>query len=348
MCDPDIITHVNVERAQEGGYHYLHESGCVWHHGRLYVGFANHPLLERNIEDEVIRGRVSDDGGMTWGPTQMWAQEPMTGGCSFNHPVFASYNNKLWGFFTRWEKDVELPRTEILQLEESTNRWQAINANIPTFIPFHPPMQTQDGNWIMAGESFWYEAAVAISKGDDWTQWELVIIPRREGLEFMFPETALIDQGDRLIAFCRPRNHGLGQIAYSYDHGHTWTQLQDSNYPMRSSQPCAGLLSTGQHFLITDHLDVDRHLLMIALTEPNGRVFKKALKIRHQAYPLRRHFGGYNIEKQRKPNTKSLVGTETEWSYPSAIEHEGKLYISYTQGKEDCVLSIIPINCLKI
>ena len=38
----------------------------------------------------------------------------------------------------------------------------------------------------------------------------------------------------------------------------------------------------------------------------------------------------------------------TEWSYPSAVEHDGNLYIAYTQGKEDCALSIVPIGVLAV
>ena len=44
----------------------------------------------------------------------------------------------------------------------------------------------------------------------------------------------------------------------------------------------------------------------------------------------------------------SRVGKPTEWSYPGAIEHDGKLYVAYTQGKEDCALSIIPLSALAV
>lgn len=33
---------------------------------------------------------------------------------------------------------------------------------------------------------------------------------------------------------------------------------------------------------------------------------------------------------------------------PAAIEHDGKLYITYTRGKEDCGLSIIPLSALAV
>jgi hypothetical protein len=349
MEDPSVITHVQVERAQEGGFHYLHESAIAWHRDRLFVGFANHPTVEINIIDELIRGRISEDGGMTFGPVTTWAAAPETNACSFNHPVLAVKDNQLWSFITRWEKDVQLPRTEIFLFDDACEKYKPVNANIPTFIPFRPPLKMKDGNWIMGGESFWHDAAVAISHGDDWTQWDLVVIPKSESLDLMFPETALIDQGDRIIAFCRPKTDGPAQVSISEDCGRTWELLRDSNFPICSAQPYAGLLSTGQHYLLTDHIDQGRALLTIALTEPGGRTFKKMLKVRHQQTPHRRLFTGGNwFNKDTGEKSTFTVSSETEWSYPAAVEHKGKLYISYTQGKEDCVLTIIPIACLTV
>ncbi len=38
--------------------------------------------------------------------------------------------------------------------------------------------------------------------------------------------------------------------AVSEDYGRTWTPARPSNLPMATSKPCAGLLSTGQRFLV--------------------------------------------------------------------------------------------------
>ena len=74
MRDLDVVTHVQVERAQRGGYHYLHEPATAWHNGALHAGWANHPLFEANEKDELLRGRRSTDSGLTWGPaaTPSW------------------------------------------------------------------------------------------------------------------------------------------------------------------------------------------------------------------------------------------------------------------------------------
>lgn len=338
MRDLDVVTHVQVERAQRGGYHYLHEPAIAWHNGILYAGWANHRLFEANVKDELLRGRRSTDGGLTWGPAATWAAPPWLGGESFNHPVLISHQGKLWGFFTRWENEV--PRAEIFNLDEAKQTWQPRQAHIPGFIPFTPPRKLRDGNWIIGGELGWTEAAVALSRSDDFTRWEVVQIPRPETMKLQFPETTLLDRGDELIVICRPREMKTAPTSVSKDGGRTWTTLRASNFPLAASKPLCGQLSTGQHYLITGSLEQGRTLMNIAVTAPGGRTFCRIWKIRHQQTPKRRLLGGQD--------GKSHVGGNTEWSYPAAVEHEGKLYVSYTQGKEDCALSIIPLSALAV
>ena len=114
-----------------------------------------------------------------------------------------------------------------------------------------------------------------------------------------------------------------------------------SNFPLAASKPLCGRLSTGQQYLITDNLEQGRCLLSIAVTAPGGDKFCRVWKIRHQQTPLRRLLGSPG-------NKKTHIGGHTEWSYPAAVEHDGKLYVIYTQGKEDCALSIIPLTALTI
>ena len=305
----------------------------------LYAGWANHPLFEANVKDEVLRGRQSSDGGLTWGPVKTWAAPPLLGGESYNHPVLSVHQGKLWGFFTRWER--EQPRTEIFTLDETAQTWQPRQAHIPGFLPFTPPRKMRDGNWIIGGEKHWYEAAVAISHGDDFTRWDVVQIPRPDEIALLFPETTLFERGDTLVAICRPKNAKTAPAAESKDCGRTWTPLRLSNFPLAASKPLCGRLSTGQQYLITDNLEQGRALLSIAVTAPGGDLFCRIWKIRHQQTPLRRLLGSPD-------GKKTHVGGNTEWSYPAAIEHDGKLYVIYTQGKEDCALSIIPLTALAV
>jgi hypothetical protein len=336
MEDLRIVTHILVERAQLGGYHYLHESAVAFHRDVLYVCWANHPTNEVNFTDEVIRGRHSTDGGFTWSEPEILAAAPQGGAQSFNHPVLHEHDGTLYGFFTRWVD--KKPGVEIFALNDATGKWDSQSAYIPGFLPFRPPLKMRDGNWIIGGENYWYEAAVAISHGEDMTAWDVVQIPRPADLDLIFPETALQDLGDRVIAICRPKLTRTAPVAVSEDCGRTWTTLALSNFPLDTSQTYCGVLSTGQYYLMTCNHEDGRALLQIAVTRPGEERFSRIWKLRHQKYPKRRLFGGWGHG--------NMVGQPTEWSYPAAVERDGKLYVTYTQGKEDCCLSIIPISVL--
>lgn len=337
MPDLDIVTHVVVERARPGGYHYLHEPSLVRHHGHFQLCFANHRTAEVNTRDELIRGRTSTDA-LHWREPEVWVEPPQAGCASFNHPVLFSHDDRLLGFFVGWRD--ERPTTELFELDEATGTWRYLEASIPGFLPFCPPQKLADGNWIIGGELHWYEAAVAISHGDDLTSWDTVQLPRPAELSLIFPETAVIARGDSLLAFCRPQHTPTAPVSESRDGGRTWTSLTPSNFPLAASQPFTGLLSTGQQYLLTDNLEQGRALLSIALTGPEGGLFRRIFKLRHQQWPAVRLFGGWG--------DGSREGMPTEWSYPSAVEHDGNLYIAYTQGKEDCALSIVPIGVLAV
>lgn len=348
MCDLDIVTHVTVERARMDGYHYLHEASIAWHHDRFHACWANHRELETgNNSGCLIRGTTSRDA-LRWEASSIWAQSPLAETKSINHPLLFPHGDRLYGFFACWRNE-PLPTTEVFILNDTTGEWDWLKgAGIPSFVPFCTPQRLENGDWIIGGESFWYDAAVIISDGDDFSKWRMVKIPCSEDIRLLYPETAIINRGNnKLLAFCRPQQHTpsapdawTAPVSESHDGGETWSALGRSNFPMAASQPFAGTLSTGHHYLLTNNLEEGRWLLSIALTDSGDGLFRRIFKIRHQEWPAIRLFGGYNDGRG------SFVGCTTEWSYPGAIEHNGNLYIIYTQGKEDCALSIVPIDML--
>ena len=348
MRDPDIVTHITVERAKKGGYHYLHEATIVWHRDRFYMGWANHRTNETGDHDELIRGCTSLDA-LHWSEPTIWAKSPLVGATSINHPLLFSHKDVLYGFFVCWREE-HIPTTELFILNEASGEWEwQKESTIPRFVPFCTPQLMDNGNWIIGGENHWDKAAVAISKGDDLAKWEMVNIPRPDDLTLFFPETAIVNRGNnKLLAFCRPqqKNRELpdawtAPVSESNDGGRTWSTLGLSNFPLSPSQPFAGRLSTGQNYLLTNNLEDGRTVLSIALTDSDGGLFRHIFKVRHQQWPAIRLFGGYKDEG-------SSAGKPTEWSYPNAFEYEGNLYIAYSQGKEDCALTIIPVEALNV
>jgi hypothetical protein len=338
MPELDIVTHVTVERAKRGGYHYLHEAAIAWHRDRFYACWANHPEKETGDYDELIRGCTSVDA-FHWSEATIWIQAPFIGGKSHNQPTLFTHNDKLYLFLTCWREE-HIPATEVFILNDNTGEWEwQEEATIPVFVAFCSPQRMDNGNWIIGGSSHWKEAAVAISDGDNFLKWTKVIIPRDDNIILIYPETSVVDKGNgELLAFCRPpQNEPIeltAPIAKSHDYGQTWTTLELSNFPLAPSQPFAGTLSTGHKYLLTNNLEDKRCLLTIALTDSDGKgLFRHIFKVRHQQWPQIRLFA---------------PGKPTQLAYPNVIEHNGNLYIIYSEGKEDCALSIVPIEVLNV
>jgi hypothetical protein len=206
------------------------------------------------------------------------------------------------------------------------------------FWPMQEPQKMPDGNWIMAGTriSNGYAVAgdlpaVAISKGDDLTQWEMVVIPRAHGTGKIWGESTVLVEGKRIINIARYGTKALALASVSEDHGRTWTPAAPSNLPMATSKPYAGILSTGQRYLVcTTTADTGgrRSPLTIAVSKPGESAFSKVFVIRTSLFE----------------GTPGVSAANADFSYPYAVEHEGCLYIGYTHKSHAAnELAVIPL-----
>ena len=335
------------------GYRFLHGLGLVFHKDRMYASFGHNKGAE-NTDTEEARYAVSEDQGKTWSPvTTMAAGQPGTG---VSHGSFLSHQGRLWAFMGAYQGSMRDIHTRAYVLDESTRQWQPKGTVIEGgFWPMQEPLKMDDGNWIMSGICVGKHltppsnpAAVAISHGDDLTKWDLVPIPKPPGVK-IWGESTVFLSGRRVTNISRYGEEHRALVAVSEDYGRTWTESLPSNLPMVTSKPYAGTLSTGQHYLVcTTVADVSkRSPLTIALTRPGKTVFSRVLVIRHAEFP----------EGPGESHPKAAL------SYPYAIEHEGHLYVGYsnTGGKVGRVgeggelannnsaeLAVIPLESLKI
>jgi hypothetical protein len=182
-------------------------------------------------------------------------------------------------------------------------------------------------------------AAVAISHGDDLMKWDLVVIPAVEGLN-MWGESGIIVDGPNVINIARFGAKAQALIAVSKNYGRTWIASAPGNLPMATSKPAAGILSTGQRYLVcttTADRGGRRTPLTIALSKPGESVFSRVFIIRPSIFP-------------QGPGD---VADGASLSYPCATEHEGKLYVGYSNSggrkgnHNSAELAVIPIEKLK-
>jgi hypothetical protein len=205
------------------------------------------------------------------------------------------------------------------------------------------PQKMADGNWIMAGFRVSGSrhgdagnlAAVAISHGDDFKHWDLVVIAAAADLGAIWGESTVIVEGKRILNISRYGAKPLALVAVSGDHGRTWTPSAPSNLPMATSKPYAGILSTGQRYLVcttTADTGGKRSPLTIAVSKPGEPLFSKVFVIRRSVFP----------------EGPGVSDPKADFSYPYAVEHEGKLYVGYTHKSHAAnELAVIPIEQLR-
>ena len=218
------------------------------------------------------------------------------------------------------------------RFDDATGKWGQESA-IEGFHPLNRPQRTASGNWVMGGQYGLIFPHVAISHGDDLTQWDVVEIPSGPEHKVNFAETSLVVERDTITAYVRTDTELL-HVSESTDGGRSWRRLAASNLQVSTSKTCAGVLSTGQRYLAFNMREPDTHLwsrnaLAIAVSAPGERSFQKIVLVRNGKAPAYRVPG---------------FAKGPQWSYPSVEEYGGNVYIAYTVTKEDCCLSVLPLS----
>ena len=338
----DVTFHViKPQRPDTDGCRWTLGVGLAWHKNRLYASYGFNKGDE-NTPTEEAHCRVSDDAGQTWGkPVVIDAGE---GNLGVSHGVFLSHGGQLWAFMGAFYDRFQRTHTRGYRLDEATGNWKPAGVVVGEgFWPMQEPQPTPDGNWIMAGfrvanglkVSGGNLPAVAISHGADFTSWDLVVIPAAAGLGNIWGESTVLIDGSRITNIARYGEKPLALVSTSADSGRTWSPSTPSNLLMATSKPYAGTLSTGQRYLVcttTADTGGGRSPLTIAVSKPGQPVFSRVFVIRRSI----------------SNKTPGVSRKGIDFSYPYAVEHNGKLYVGYTHKSHAAnELAVIPLSALK-
>jgi hypothetical protein len=328
------------QRPDEDGCNFTLGVGLAWHKGKLFTSYGFNKGSENTVTEEA-HVRVSEDHGRTWGePIVMDAGE---GNLGVSHGVFLSNGGRLWAFMGAFYDNFQRTHTRAYLLNETSGTWEPHGVVLDQgFWPMQEPQPMADGNWIMSGfrvanglEPKGNLPAVAISKGNDFTNWEMVLIQPDENLgPNLWGESTVIVDKTQITNIARYGSKALALVSSSVDHGRTWTPAAVSNMPMATSKPYAGTLSTGQRYLVcttTADTGGKRSPLTIAVSKPGETLFSRVFLIRTSVFE----------------RTPGVSAANADFSYPYAIEHEGLLYIGYTHKSHIAnELAVIPVSSL--
>lgn len=328
------IEHRTIHRPGADGYKFLHGAAIVEYKGVMYANWANSPTNE-NGPHETLQGRRSKDGGKTWGPLEV-VGPGFEGADRHSHGVLFKHQGELWTICSRFGTGEPTGRRfrglrgEAFVLDEKTDQWESRGIVMKNCWPYDEPVRMGNGSYITGGQDKDGYPVVAVSRGDDFTKWDSVLIPFPPQLKPSFAETTVWAEGSKVLAVIRGGG-GVAWVSTSDDHGKTWTKAQPSNLPMPRAKAYLGKLSTGQLYLVSNYRN--RDTLCISVGRPGEKTLSRMWRLRHGKSDPPRFPGGAKGK---------------QWSYPYGYEHEDRLYVVYSIGKEDCGLTTIPISSLSI
>ncbi len=347
---------IKLHEPEKDGYHFLHGVALCWHKGTLYASYGTNKGAE-NTASEELHVRASRDGGRTWGPVEIVSSDGAPG-LGISHGSMAVLGGELWcfagAFSNRLAKTGSLAftHTRAYVRDDATGRWnpRGIVAS-QGFWPMQNPIRLPDGDWIMGGlrvANGWNlpggaRPAAAISHGDDFTRWDVSVVKEGDVPGGVWGEATVDTWGPCITLTVRPgwKEHPpVAHVATSADGGRTWTPLRPTNLPIPASKPFTGILSTGQRYLISQITSDGGHRrnpLTIAVGRPGEWSYSRVFLVRPSVFP----------EGPGPSPARALA-------YPSAVEHEGRLYVAYSNSgnggnqSNSAELAIIPVAALSV
>ncbi|MBR5519623.1 MAG: exo-alpha-sialidase [Clostridia bacterium] len=310
------LTKQIVHRA-DAEFPFLHDTMIAHLGGRLLLAWYN--CTEDEIAGRtVIRGRWSDDGGKTWGESEIICEDTENG-LHMVPVTFTEYNGEIWAYVTQMTGHDRPVGYVCVHYENGS--WVTKEKRNDRVL-FNTLPQIWHGKWVVGGRmaakagELPLVPMVAFAEPAEVADWKIIPLPGpwdTGEFPYAYPETTVLVSEDKLVAVTR-RDEGIAQYATSSD-GVSWSGQAPCDLPILPAKMCGGTLADGRQFLVYNEFlrEDDRSRLVLALRDNADSAFSKAWILAD----------GLDDELNGGPN----------WHYPCVSVVGNTMYISCTVSK---------------
>lgn len=314
---------------------FLHEAAVVEFHGKLIAAWYNNEKREL-IGYTPIRFAVSENHGADWSVPQT-VVEDKSGKILYCPPVFGIDDDRLYMFLNQMSAPDHIHSLDLYVYDEQKRKFDFLWSRKIPFKLNTNVYKADNGKLILPGrfgelDGFPQTPGVLISdSGKIDAEWRQVKIAEDkylpDGSEFIHPEVSLILNKNEIYAFCRNDERNVPIVFLSDNYGEHWSGAHASDIPFANSKIYSGTLLDGRNYVIGS-LNADRKTLYI--------LFGSAEMQFDTGFILQDGFS-------------SELNDGYQWSYPSAYESDGKLYVIYTivcneRNERGAVVSVIVLS----
>ncbi len=331
---------VTIFKATELSDHYANGVVLSAFKGKLYCMWQSSPKDEDSDDTRVVYS-ISRDDGNTW-------SKPMTLAAPSRDYYCTSGGWQVWGdtliaFIDTWEKGLSPRGGKTCYMTSSDGlKWskmqpvRMIDGSEMNGVLEQDPYRLPDGR-IIGATHFMPGLHVCPVFTDDprgisgWQKGQFEAEDIGKTSREIEPSQYLQPDGTIVMLFRDQSSSFYKLVSVSKDRGETWTKTTLTSFPDARTKQCAGNLPDGTSFIVSCPVPAKRRWPLVLHLSDDGKKFGQAILLRSGTpgdLPPRRYDGRY----------KTLG-----YSYPKAIIHKGKLYISYSTNKEDVECTIVTI-----
>ncbi|MCX7804122.1 MAG: exo-alpha-sialidase [Planctomycetota bacterium] len=347
---PAGIERFIIHRAVEGGRQYNHHVQ-IFRHEDLFWACWSAGWVNEDSPGQAVFYATSPDG-RAWSDPRPIAEEQPDGRLRWTAGGFFESGGLLMAIAcvysrARYVDGDAAPHQLWVDLEtrifrRDGSRWEPSDGAIPDLYPNERPRRLPDGRWIVPGVNSRAEVVAAISSAAAGS-----LDPRRIGIAKIAPRMEGFSAGGTKLtepSWFR-RGGAIGMLlrddagsrrlwlSESADGGRSWSAPAPTDFPDATSKFFAMELSDGRIALVSNPSPdaIRRRLLAISLSADGGRTFSVMRKLVYDPHV-----------RPRFPGMHKVAG----FDYPSALEHDGRLWIAYTPCKEDVEILSVPMDSL--